>query len=392
MKQYGRITGWGKSVPERVLTNHDLEQMVDTSDEWIVARTGIRERHIAGPGEEKSTMSVEACQKALERAGVVPEEVDLIIIATSTPDYFCPPVSSMVQDQLGATSAGAFTLIAGCTGFVYGLVTASQFIEAGLYDKVLVVGVEKLSPAVDWTDRSTCVIFGDGGAAVLVEASDQPTGILSCELGSKGDDWDALIAPGYGTARPFSEETLRNREQYLRMDGRRIFKFATRKMTDSVINVVRASGLTWDDIELIIPHQANARIIDLAVRRLKIDPEKVMVNVDRYGNTSAASIPLALCDALEEGRLESGDHVVLVGFGAGLTWAAAVLHWQPEPVAEEPIAVEDWPLLSNLFQPVTRVRNAVWSTQVAARARLQDVTLAAMTPISRWQKRLRRRQ
>ena len=390
MKQYGRITGWGKSVPKRILTNHDLEQMVDTSDEWIVTRTGIRERHIAGPGETTSTMSVEACQKALERAGVAPEEVDLIIIATSTPDYFCPPVSSMVQDRLGATRAGAFTLIAGCTGFVYGLVTASQFIEAGLYEKVLVVGVEKLSPVVDWTDRTTCVLFGDGGAAVLVEASDQPTGILSCELGSDGSDWDALIAPGYGTARPFSEETLRNREHYLRMDGRRIFKFATRKMTDSVINVVQASGLSWDDVELIIPHQANARIIELATRRLGVAPEKVMVNVDRYGNTSAASIPLALCDALEEGRLKSGDHVVMVGFGAGLTWAAAVLHWQPERVAEEPILVEDWPLLSNLFQPVTRVRNAVWGTQVAVRARLQDAALAAMIPISQWQQRLRR--
>jgi len=389
MKRYGRITGWGKSVPERILTNHDLEQMVDTSDEWIVTRTGIRERHIAGEGETTSTMSVEACRQALERAGVGPEEVDLIIIATSTPDYFCPPVSSMVQDQLGATRAGAFTLVAGCTGFVYGLVTASQFIQSGLYDKVLVVGVETISPTVDWTDRTTCVIFGDGGAAVLMEASDQPTGILSCELGSDGSDWDALIAPAYGTARTICEETLRNREQFIKMDGRRIFKFATRKMTDSVINVVRASGLTWDDIKLLIPHQANARIIDLAVRRLKIDPEKVMVNIDRYGNTSAASIPLALCDALEEGRLHSGDHMVLVGFGAGLTWAAAVLHWQPEPVAEEPIRVEDWPLLSSLFQPVTRVRNAVWSTQVAARARLQDATLAAMTPISRWQRRLR---
>ena len=390
MKRYGRITGWGKSLPERILTNHDLEQMVDTSDEWIVTRTGIRERRIAGPEETTSSMAVEACQKALKRAGVGPEEVDLVIVATSTPDYFCPPVSSMVQDRLGATRAGAFTLVAGCTGFVYGLVTANQFIETGLYEKVLVVGVEKLSPAVDWTDRSTCVIFGDGGAAVLVEASDQPTGILSCELGSQGQDWDALIAPGYGTAKPFSEETLRNGEHYLRMDGRRVFKFATRKMTDSVINVVRESGLTWDDVELVIPHQANARIIDLAVRRLKIDPEKVMVNVDRYGNTSAASIPLALCDALEEGRLKSGDHVVLVGFGAGLTWAAALLHWQPERVAEEPIAVENWPLLSNLFQPVTRVRNAVWGTQVAARARLQDMALAAMVPINQWQQRFRR--
>jgi 3-oxoacyl-[acyl-carrier-protein] synthase-3 len=391
MERYGRITGWGKSVPERILTNRDLEQMVDTSGEWIVTRTGIRERHIAGPDEMASTMSVEACQKALERAEVSPEDVDLIIIATSTPDYFCPPVSSIVQDQLGAARAGAFTLVAGCTGFVYGLVTADQFIKSGMYDKVLVVGVEKLSPAVDWTDRATCVLFGDGCGAVLVEASDQPTGVLSCELGSDGGDWDALIAPGYGTAKPFSAEVLRNREHYLRMDGRRIFKFATHKMVDAVTNVVRASELRWDDIELVIPHQANARITELATRRLGIAPEKVMSNIDRYGNTSAASIPLALCDALEEGRLQSGDHVVLVGFGAGLTWAAAVVHWQPEPVEEAPINVEESPLLSSLFKPVTRVRNAVWSTQVAARSRLQDVTLAAMTPIYRLQRFIRRR-
>ncbi len=389
MKRYGRITGWGKSVPERILTNHDLEQMVDTSDEWIVSRTGIRERRIAGEGEITSTMSTEACRRALERAGASPEEVDLIIVATSTPDYVCPPVSSMVQDQLGATRAGAFTLVAGCTGFVYGLVTASQFIESGLYKKILVVGAETLSPAVDWTDRNTCVIFGDGAAAVLVESSEQPTGILSCELGSQGSDWDALIAPSYGVAKPLCEESLKNREQYLRMDGRRVFKFATRKMKDAVINVVRDSGLTWDEIDLVIPHQANARIIDLAVRRLKIAPEKVMVNVDRYGNTSAASIPLALCDALEEGRLKSGDHVVLVGFGAGLTWAATVLHWQPEQTAAEPILVENWPLPASLFEPVTKVRNAVWSTQVNARARLQDLAIAAMTPISKWQQRFR---
>lgn len=391
MKRYGRITGWGKSVPKRVLTNHDLEQMVDTSDEWIVSRTGIRERRIAGEGEITSTMSVAACQEAMERAGVTPDEIDLIIIATSSPDYFCPPVSSMVQDQLGATRAGAFTLVAGCTGFVYGLVTASQFIETGLYEKILVVGVETLSAAVDWTDRNTCVLFGDGGAAVLLEASDQPTGILSCELGSDGSDWDALIAPGYGVANPFSEKVLENREQYLRMDGRRIFRFATRKMTESVINVVQDSGLSWDDVELVIPHQANARIIELAVRRLGIDQDKVMVNIDRYGNTSAASIPLALYDALEEGRLKSGDHVVMVGFGAGLTWAAAVLHWQPEKLAPEPILVEDWPLLSSLFEQVsvTKMRNAVWGARVNARARFGDVAMAAMAPVYRWQKWLR---
>ncbi|MFL7792820.1 MAG: beta-ketoacyl-ACP synthase III [Anaerolineae bacterium] len=388
MKQYGRITGWGKSVPARILTNFDLEQMVDTSDEWIVTRTGIRERHIVGPGETTATMSLEACQRTLKQANVSPEDVDLIIIATSTPDYLCPPVSSMVQHQLGATRASAFTLVAGCTGFVYGLVTASQFIESGMYERVLVVGAEALSRAVDWTDRATCVLFGDGCGAVLVEASDTPTGILSCELGSDGSDWDALMAPGGGCVKPFGEEVLHNREHYLRMDGKRIFKFATRKMAEAVTNVVQASGLFWDDIDLIIPHQANARITDLAMRRLGVEPEKMMVNVDRYGNTSAASIPLALCDALEEGRLQSGDHVVLVGFGAGLTWGAAVLHWQPEPESEGLINVEDSPLLASLFKPV---RNAVWNTQVAARARLQDMTIAAMTPIHRLQRRIMRK-
>ncbi len=391
MGRYGRITGWGKAVPERVLTNHDLEQMVDTSDEWIVTRTGIRERHIVGPGETTATMSVAACRRALDVAGVLPDEVDLIIIATSTPDYLCPPVSSMVQHQLGASRAAALTLVAGCTGFVYGLVTASQFIETGLYDKILVAGVETLSVGVDWTDRNTCVLFGDGGAAVLLEASDQPTGVLSCELGSDGSDWDALIVPGIGCANSLTPEALQNGEHYIHMDGRRIFRFATRKMTTAVINVVRASGLTMDDIELIIPHQANARIIELATRRLGVDAEKMYTNLDRYGNTSAASIPLALCDAVEEGRLNPGDHVVLIGFGAGLTWAATVFHWEPVPPEGAPILVEDWPLPERLRLPtMTQVRNTIWSTQVAARARLQDATMAAATPVHRWRRRFRR--
>jgi len=391
-ERHGRITGWGMYVPDRVLTNHDLEQMVDTNDEWIVTRTGIRERRITEPGETTSTMAVEAAQRALARADVSPNELDLIIVATSSPDYLTPPVSSMVQDQLGAQRAAAFTLAAGCTGFVYALVTADQFIATGMYDKVLVIGVEHLSMAVDWTDRDTCVLFGDGAGAVVVESSYQPTGVLSAELGSEGKDWDALIVPGGGSARPFREETLAKREQYLRMDGRRVFKFATRAMTDSTLRVVRQSGLSWDDIELIIPHQANARIIDLAVRRLKVDPAKVMVNLDRYGNTSTASIPLALCEAVDQGRIRSGDHIVMVGFGAGLTWAAAVVHWQPEKVEEAPILVEDWPIRERLRQPVTRLRNAMWSAGVILRSRFQEASTALLLPLYTWQGRRRRRR
>ncbi|MFZ5916254.1 MAG: beta-ketoacyl-ACP synthase III [Chloroflexota bacterium] len=391
-ERYGRITGWGMYVPDRVVTNHDLEQMVDTSDEWIVSRTGIHERRITEPGETCCTMSVEAAQRALLQANVRPEQLDLIIVATSSPDYFTPPVSSMVQDQLGATRAAAFTLAAGCTGFVYALVTANQFITTGMYDKILVIGAEHLSMAVDWTDRDTCVLFGDGAGAVVVESSYQPTGVLSAELGSEGQDWDALIVPGGGSAKPFSQAVLDNREQYLRMDGRRVFKFATRVMTDSTIRVVRQSGISWDDVTLLIPHQANARIIDLAVRRLKIDPDKVVVNLDRYGNTSAASIPLALCEAVDQGRLKSGDHVALVGFGAGLTWAAAVVHWQPEKVDEKPILVENWPIRERLRQPVMRLRNAVWSASVVARSRLQDAATAVMMPLYTWQGRRRKRR
>ena len=390
VERYGRITGWGMYVPDRILTNHDLEQMVDTSDDWIVTRTGIQERRITEPGETTSTMAVEAAQRALARADVAPEELDLIIVATSSPDYFTPPVSSMVQDRLDAKRAAAFTLNAGCTGFVYALVTASQFIQTGMYDKILVVGVDNLSMAVDWTDRNTCVLFGDGAGAVVVEASRQPTGVLSSELGSDGQDWDSLIFPGGGSARPFSEQTLLNKEQYLRMDGRRVLKFATRAMTDSTLRVVRQSGLSWDDIELVIPHQANVRIIDLAVRRLKIDPAKVMVNLDRYGNTSAASIPLALCEAVDQGRVKSGEHVVMAGFGAGLTWAAAVVHWQPEKVDKVPILVENWPIRERLRRPVTRLRNAVWSVGVTVRSRFQEASTALLLPLYTWHGRLRR--
>jgi len=390
IERYARITGWGMYVPERVLTNHDLEQMVDTSDEWIVTRTGIRERRIVAEGEATVSMSLAASRQALERAGVFPADLDLIIVATSTPDYLCPSASSILQDRLGARKAAAFDLVAGCSGFVYGLVTASQFIQTGFYERALVVGAETLSAGVDWTDRNTCVIFGDGAGAVVLQASSSPTGILAAELGSKGSDWDALMCPGGGSANPFCREVLERREHYLRMDGRRVFKFATRIMSESVRRVVSKSGVPWEEIKLLIPHQANSRIIELGARRLGMPMEKVMVNLDRYGNTSAASIPLALCEAVEEGKLQPGDHVVLVAFGAGLTWATVVMHW--EPTEPEGILVLDWPVRERLEQQMARVRTAAWSARVALSTRVSEAAMAMLLPLYTWTGRRRKKR
>lgn len=373
MAKYARITGWGKYVPSRVLTNSDLEKMVDTSDEWIRTRTGIRERHIAGPGETCCSMSLASAKQALAVAQMSPSEVELVIVATSTPDYLVPAVASMIQDRLGANRAAAFNLQAGCTGWVYALVTACQFIQAGSYRNALVIGTEHLSMGVDWTDRNTCVLFGDASGAVVLEASDQPTGLLAFELGSDGSEYDALIYPGCGGVHPPSHEVIDQRLHYLRMDGQRVFKFATRVLADAVVKVVTASGLTVEEIDLIIPHQANDRIIEVARRRLGVPPEKMMVNVDRYGNTSAASVPLALVDAIEEGRVKSGDHLVFVGFGAGLTWAAAAYHWEPrEPTA---IPVTDWPVGERLARPVTRARSALWGARVTLATKVETAML-----------------
>jgi 3-oxoacyl-[acyl-carrier-protein] synthase-3 len=386
MAKHARITGWGMYVPERVLTNHDLEQMVDTSDEWIVTRTGIRERHIAGPGETCSSMSLESGRRALAQARLDAADLDLIIVATSSPDYLVPSPASMVQDRIGAPHAAAFSLGAGCTGFVYALVTASQFIQTGAYRNALVIGTEHLTAGVDWTDRNTCVLFGDGSGAVVLEASDQPTGVLAFELGSDGADYDALIVPGGAGARPPSHEVVDQRLHYLRMDGRRVFKFATRVLASSVRNVVLEAGLAWDEIDLVIPHQANDRIIEMARRKLNLPPEKIVVNIDRYGNTSAASIPLALSEAADEGRLQPGDHIVLVGFGAGLTWAASLVHWEPQEPAAIPIT--DWPVRERLRVPVTAARNALWS----ARVNLADRAEALLLPFYTFARKRRKRK
>ena len=385
MHRYARITGWGKYVPERVLSNADLEKMVDTSDEWIRTRTGIRERRIAGPGETCCSMSLASARRALERAQLSPEDLDLVVVATSTPDYFVPSVASMVQDQLGATKAAAFSLQAGCTGWVYSLVTASQFIQTGAYRNALVIGTEHLSIGVDWTDRNTCVLFGDGSGAVVLEASDQPTGLLAFDMGSDGSDYDALIFPGGAGVNPPSHEMIDQRLHYLRMDGRRVFKFATRVMADSARKVVVDGGLSIDDVALIIPHQANDRIIELARRRLNVPPEKMMINIDRYGNTSAASIPLALVDALEEGRLRSGDNVVLCGFGAGLTWASVAWHWEPQEPASIPVL--DWPVRERLARPVARARTALWSARVSVLTKVEPLLLPLYTFAGKHHKR-----
>ena len=390
MTKYARITGWGKYVPERVLTNADLEKMVDTSDEWIRTRTGIRERHIAAPGETCSTMSVASARQALAVAQLPPSELDLIVVATSTPDYWVPFPASMVQDRLGAGKAAAFNLVAGCTGWVYALITASQFIQTGAYRNALVIGTEHMSIGVDWTDRNTCILFGDGSGAVVLEASDQPAGVMAFDLGSDGSDYDAVFFPGCAGANPPSHQVIDQRLHYFRMDGQKVFKFATRVFAQSVAKVVAASGLTPEDIDLLIPHQANDRIIEMGRRRLKLPPEKVMVNIDRYGNTSAASVPLGLVDAIEEGRVKTGDHLVLVSFGAGLTWASAVVHWEPqEPTA---IPVLDWPIGERLTRPVAKVSTALWKTRINLAARAETLLLPLYTFYSGYQKKRRKQK
>jgi 3-oxoacyl-[acyl-carrier-protein] synthase-3 len=321
--------GWGKYLPKRVMPNSELAELVDTSDEWIRARTGIGERRVAAPEETTCSLAVHAARQALERAQVAPEALDLIILATCTPDYSnMPATASLVQDALGAPRAGAFDLNAVCSGFLYGLATGSQFIVSGAYQSVLVIGAEVFTRILDWQDRSTCVLFGDAAGAVVLQASDVPGGLLSFVLGSDGAGACSLYVPAGGSRQPPSAETVAAREHYVKMQGRDVFRFATRVLPESVLQAVEAANLTTDDIDLLIPHQANTRIIDAAVRRLKLSETAVFSNVERYGNTSAASIPLALCEAIEAGLVRPGTTLVLSGFGAGLSWGSAVWRWQ----------------------------------------------------------------
>lgn len=321
------ILGTGKYVPERILTNSDLEQMVETNDEWIVSRTGIRERHIAAPHEATSDLAYEAALKALDAAGMTADQLDLIIVATITPDSAFPSTACILQDKLGAKKAAAFDLSAACSGFVYGLATATGFIQNGMYNNALIIGADTLSRITDYTDRNTCVLFGDGAGAAIIGEVPEGRGFQSFDLGAEGAGGDLLKLEAGGSRLPASAETLENKQHFIYMNGREVFKFAVRVMGSATEKVLTKAGFGKEDIDLFVPHQANVRIIQSAMQRLELPPEKCVVNVDKYANTSAASIPLALAEAAEQGRMKEGDKVLMVGFGGGLTWGATVLVW-----------------------------------------------------------------
>src|SRR3990170_1220887 len=321
--RYAEITGWGKCVPPSILTNTDLEVLTDTTDEWITTRTGIKERHISHV--DVSDMAVVASHHALAAAGLEPTDIDLIVLATCTADLVIPGAASLVQAKLGATNAAAFDLNAACSGWIYALNVGTQMVKGGGHNKVLVIGAEKLSFFLDFTDRATAVLFGDGAGAVVLEATDEPVGLQSVEIGTDGSVAGILCVPGVGTAGNRYQDDPS--EYAIHMDGPEVFRRAVTAMGQASSRVVEQAGLSVDDVDLLIPHQANVRIIDATARKLKLAPEQVFVNIASYGNTSAATIPIALTEAIEEGRVTPGANLVFAAFGAGLTWAAAVVRW-----------------------------------------------------------------
>lgn len=327
-QRYAHITGWGMAVPERVVTNTELAQIVDTSDEWIRSRTGIQQRRVAvDPRETTVTLGTKAARAALAVADLPAHRLDLIICSTSSPEHIFPSSASLIQDALGAVHAGAFDLSAACSGFVYAVTLASSMIRCGQAENVLVLGAETLSRIVDWSDRNTCVLFGDGAGAILMQASPAPGGVLSSVLGSDGSGGDLLILPAGGSRQPATLETVASGQHFVKMDGKAVFRFATRVMAEATKEVLDKAGLSAADVDLVIPHQANERIIRASMKQLDLPDGKVFINLQNYGNTSTASIPIALCEAIEQGRLQPNDNLVMVGFGAGLTWAATAIRW-----------------------------------------------------------------
>jgi 3-oxoacyl-[acyl-carrier-protein] synthase-3 len=321
------LLGTGSYLPERVLTNAELERLVATSDDWIVARTGVRERRLAGPGQAASDLAAAAARQALADSGIAAEQIELIVVATVTPDHVCPPTACFVQQKIGAPRAAGFDLSAACSGFSNALLVADRLVAAGSFANALVIGVEVLSALTDYEDRTTCVLFGDGAGAVVLAPDPSGRELLDHEVGLDGSGTGLIIVPAGGSARPTSHETVDRREHFIRLEGRQVFRFAVGKMCEIVERIATRNGYGVADIDLLIPHQANLRIIEAAAAKLGIPLDKVLVNVDRLGNTSAASLPLALDEAVRAGRLRSGDLVCTVAFGAGLSWGASLIAW-----------------------------------------------------------------
>jgi 3-oxoacyl-[acyl-carrier-protein] synthase-3 len=325
--RYAAISGWGIAVPQRVVSNDELAKQIDTSDEWIRTRTGIVERRIAGPDEYTSVLAARAGRDALAQAQLAPEEIDTIIVATCTPDRPFPATACAVQAHLGINRVTAFDLVAACSGFVYGLGVANSLVQSGMSSNLLLIGADVFTHLIDWTDRNTCVLFGDGAGAVVLQADTAAYGLISSNLGAWGTGEDLMAANAGGTRQPLTQALLGTGAQYVAMNGREIFRHAVREMHDSAQQAVAEAGLTLDDIALVVPHQANIRIIEALSRRLEIPMERVVVNLDRYGNTSAASVPIALAEAANQERLQDGDYVLLTAFGGGLTWGSGVVRW-----------------------------------------------------------------
>ena len=325
------VTGWGRYAPAQVLTNADLEKIVDTSDEWIRTRTGIRERRVAAANETTASMGAVAGLRAIHTAGIRPEEIDLILLATLTPDYWMPSTAALVKEAIGNAKATAFDVMAACSGFVYAFATAQAYIQAGLAKHVLVIGSELLTRFLDYSDRSTCILFGDGAGAVVLSASDEPGGALGVEMTTEPQGAYMIWLPAGGSKAPPSAETIARGEHYVRMEGNQTYRFATKTMATTALESIRRSGLEPADIDLFIPHQANVRIIEAVAKGLDLPMDRMFVNLDKYGNTSAASVPIALAEAVNEGRVQVGDHIVMVAFGAGFTSGAVTVEWTADP-------------------------------------------------------------
>lgn len=327
MSPFAHITGWGMKVPERILTNDELSKMVDTSDKWIREMTGIAERRIASSEQTTATLAAEAGMNALVMANLSPHDLDLIIVSTSSPEHIFPATACLVQDLLGASTAGAFDLSAACTGFIFALNMAAQAIRTGSINNALVIGAETLSRITNWKDRNTCILFGDGAGAFVLQASEVPGGVLSSVMRSDGSGGDLLTLPGGGSRHPTTLETVESGLHFIQMNGREVYRFATKVMASATREAIEAANFRLKEVDLVIPHQANRRIIEAAAKGLGLPMERCVINLDRYGNTSTASIPIATCEAAASGRLKPGHKVVFVGFGAGLTWGAMAVEW-----------------------------------------------------------------